>query len=270
MTPFNKYIADSELLIAGHGSSKSEESTILIKSHTKAIKDQNIFKNVRCGFLKLEPLLTEQLNAIKSNVVHIVPCFSGTGSLTKSVLPKKLGLTGIVTVKKNQKIYYSEPVGSHPKITKRMCELARNTILESKLAKNDTTLIVIGHGSIHNPQSEFDTRSIADQLDSLKLSSKVIPLFLDQAPNLANWSTLCETANAIVLGYFFSGGNHETRDIPELMGFSPVNTKDRFTKNQPIGPIHAAGKHLWLCPLISADQIIQEVIIERVLEMHQN
>ena len=178
MTPFNKYIADSELLIAGHGSSKSEESTILIKSHTKAIKDQNIFKNVRCGFLKLEPLLTEQLNAIKSNVVHIVPCFSGTGSLTKSVLPKKLGLTGIVTVKKNQKIYYSEPVGSHPKIKKRMCELVHNTLLESKLPKKDTTLIVIGHGSIHNPQSEIDTRSIANQLDSLKLSSTVIPLFL--------------------------------------------------------------------------------------------
>jgi sirohydrochlorin cobaltochelatase len=267
MTTFNKYIADSELLIVGHGSSKSEESTILIKNHAKAIKDQNIFKNVRCGFLKLEPFLTEQLNAIKSHLVHVVPCFSGTGSLTKSVVPKKLGLTGTVTLKKNQKIYYSNPVGSHPKIKKRMCELVRNTILESKLAKNDTTLIVIGHGSIHNPQSEIDTRSIADQLATLKLS-KVIPLFLDQTPNLADWSTLCETTNAIVLGYFFSGGSHETTDIPELMGFSPVNTKHRFNKKQPIGPIHTADKQLWLCPLISADQIIEEVIIERVLEMH--
>ena len=87
MTTFNKYIADSELLIVGHGSSKSEESTILIKNHTKAIKDQNIFKDVRCGFLKLEPFLIEQLNAMKSNLVHIVPCFSGAGSLTKSVIP---------------------------------------------------------------------------------------------------------------------------------------------------------------------------------------
>jgi len=270
MTTFNKYIADSELLIVGHGSSKSEESTILIKNHTKAIKDQNIFKDVRCGFLKLEPFLTEQLKVIKSDLVHIVPCFSGTGSLTTSVVPKKLGLTGTVTVKKNQEIYYSEPVGNHPKIKKRMCELVRSTLLESKLAKNDTTLIVIGHGSIHNSQSEIDTRSIADHLDTLKLSSKVIPLFLDQAPNLIDWSTLCETSYAIVLGYFFSGGSHETRDIPELMGFSPVKTRDRFTKNQPIGPIHAAGKQLWLCPLISADQIIEEIIIERVLEMHQN
>ena len=270
MTVFKKKIASSELLIVGHGSSKSQESTILIKSHAKAVENKNLFKKVRYGFLKLKPFLTDQLIATKSKSVYVVPCFSGSGSLAKSVVPEKLGLTGTITKKKNQIIYYSQPVGNHPKIANRMCELVENTLYTSKLPKHDTTLIVIGHGSANNPQSERDTRSIAIQLGLLKLSSNVLTLFLDQAPNLLDWSDFCKTTNVIVIGYLFSGGSHETKDIPELMGFSPINTKERFIKNHPIGPIHIAGKQLWLCPLISADQVIEEVILERVIEINKN
>jgi sirohydrochlorin cobaltochelatase len=270
MTTFKKHIADSELLIVGHGSSKSQESTILIKRHAGAIEDKNLFKKVRCGFLKLRPFLTEQLIASESGSVYVVPCFSGTGDLTKSVVPEKLGLTGTITKKKNQIIYYSEPVGNHPQIANRMCELVENTLYTSKSPKDDTTLIVIGHGSVHNSQSEKDTRSIAERIGLLEFSSKVITLFLDQAPNLANWSALCETNNVVVIVYLFSGGSHETKDIPELMGFSPINVKERFIKNHPIGPIYTRGKKLWLCPLISADQIIEKVILQRVIEIHQN
>jgi sirohydrochlorin cobaltochelatase len=268
MTVFEKNIANSELLIVGHGRSGSQESTILIKRHAKGIKKRNLFKEVRCGFLKLRPFLTEQLLATKSESVYVVPCFAGPGGLTNSTIPEELGLSGSVTKKRNQVIYYSKPVGNHAKIINRMCELVQNTMLISKLPKKDTTIIVIGHGSIHNRQSETNTRAVAKQINHLKLSNKVIAMFLDQAPNLADWSAHCKTTNAIVLSYLFSGGSHETIDIPKLMGFEPTNAKERFINNQPIGPICATGKQLWLCPLISADQIIQEVILERVIEMN--
>jgi len=267
MNTFKKIITGSELVIAGHGRSGSKESTIIIIGHAEAIEDCNLFKKVRHGFLKVKPFLTEQLMATKSNSVFIVPCFASPGSLTKLVIPEKLGLSGPKTNKKNKIIFYTEPVGNHPKILNRICELVKNTLLISNLPKKDTTLIIVGHGSSQNPQSEADTRFIARKVYSLNPSSKVITLFFDQTPNLADWSSYCKTTHAIILSYLFSGGSHEINDIPKLMGFDPISAEIRFTNKQPMGPISVDNKKLWLCPLISADQIIQEVILDRVLEM---
>jgi sirohydrochlorin cobaltochelatase len=268
MTTFETQIADSALLIIGHGRTGSETSTILIKQHTKSIKEKNLFKEVHCGFIKLKPLLTDQLSAIKNDLVYIVPCFAGPGNITKSIIPEKLRLSGAITKNKNQIIRYSEPVGSHPKIIDRMCELALKTFSDSRFPKNDTTLIVIGHGSIHNPQSATYTNHVAEQISLRNISNSVITLFLDQSPNLVDWSIHCQTTNAIILNYLFSGGTHEMEDIPKCMGFKPSTVEERLLNNRPIGPIYSQDKRLWLCPLISADQIISDIIIERVREMN--
>ena len=53
-----------------------------------------------------------------------------------------------------------------------MCELAQNTLTISNLPKNDTTLIVIGHGSLNNPQSAIDTRYVAKQISWGKGAAK--------------------------------------------------------------------------------------------------
>jgi hypothetical protein len=92
---------------------------------------------------------------------------------------------------------------------------------------------------------------------------------LDQGPNLADWSALCQTANIIVIGYLLPCGNHETKNIPEIMGFSPISAKERFIENHYIGPIYTAGKQLWLCSLIRIDPIIKEVVLEHIMEIYQ-
>jgi len=210
--------------------------------------------------------MTDQLYSIESNAVYVVPCFASPGSLTKSIIPEKLGLTGLITRRGDQTVYLTEPVGNHPKITNRLKELVQNTLQNSKFQAKDTTLIVIGHGSTLNPQSEIDTQNVADQLKSLNCAAKVIALFLDQSPNLADWLENCDTDNVIVASHLFSGGGHESQDVPERLGIDPKLTKERLTNNAPIGPIEAGGKQLWLCPPIGADDIVQDVIIERVIE----
>ena len=268
MTDLDAKIASSELIIIGHGRSGSESSTLLIKEHARSIREKNLFKKVHCGFLKLSPLLTEQLFAVKNEFVYIVPCFASPGILTKSIIPKKLGLSGPITKNKKQTIYYSEPIGTHPKVIDRMCELAQNTFTISNLPKNDTTLIVVGHGSLNNPQSAIDTRYVAKQISDRNISKTAITLFLDQTPNLSDWTIHCRTSNAIVVNYLFSGGTHETEDVPKYMGIKPTNLEERLFSQQPIGPIYSANKRLWLCPLISADKIIPEIIIQRAKEMN--
>ena len=110
---------------------------------------------------------------------------------------------------------------------------------------------------------------VSKKLSFLKLSNKVITLFLDQDPNFADWSALCQTANIVVIGYLFSRGNHETKNTPEIIGFSPIRAIERFIENHYIGPIYTAGKQLWLCSLIRTDPIIKEVVVDHVMEIYQ-
>ena len=266
ITSKNK-ITNSDLLIIGHGHSNTQDSTRLIKGHAKAIEKRNIFKNVQSGFLKLAPYIVDQLSTTKSEIVYVVPCFASSGDITKEVIPRKLGLLGPKTIKDGKIIYYSEPVGTHPKILKRLSELIKITFEFSGLSKCNTTSVIIGHGSKKNPRSEIDTRLLANKIEHSGLSQKVVALFLDQSPNLIDWHIHCKTKNVIVISYLFSGGNHEKEDIPKKMRFNPRTTKNSITVNRPIGPIRSSGKNLWLCPQISADPIVQDIIVERVIEI---
>ena len=267
MTAFETQIAESALLIVGHGRFGSEASTRLIKEHTKSIKERNLFKEVYCGFLKHSPLLTDQLSIIKSEIIYVVPCFASPGSLTKSIIPRELGLSDHNPKHKKQIVRYGEPVGNHPVIIDRMCELVLNTLNMSKFPKKDTTLIVIGHGSVNNPQSAIDTKFVAEEIQRRNILNTVITLFLDQEPNLMDWAIHSQTTNVIILNFFFSGGSHETEDIPKCLGLEPTKFEERLSNNQPMGTIFSANRRLWFCPLISADQIIPDIIIERVREM---
>jgi sirohydrochlorin cobaltochelatase len=263
---FEKF-GDAALLIVGHGRSDSLASTALIQGHATAISDRHIFKEVHSGFMKIEPFMEKQLAKIKNETVYIVPCFASPGSLTKTIVPEKLGLAGKVTQRGSRTFYYCEPVGNHPIISQQLCNLVKKTVQGSDVPARDTTIIVVGHGSGQNPQSEIDTRHVADQLDQLALSKSVIALFLDQTPNLADWLSHCTTTNAIIVGYLFSGGSHETVDVPELLGIDPSLTKGRLSNRQPIGPIKIENRQLWLSPPIGADETVQDVIIERALEI---
>jgi sirohydrochlorin cobaltochelatase len=258
---------DAALLIVGHGRSNSPVSTALIQGHASAISDRHIFKEVYSGFIKLAPFMDAQLAEIENDTVHIVPCFASPGSLTKTAIPERLGLKGNITQRGNQTLYYCEPVGNHPMVTQQICNIVEKTVRTSGVPADDTTIIVVGHGSGQNPQSEIDTRHLADQLDQLALSEKVIALFLDQAPNLTDWLSHCTTTHAIIVGYLFSGGSHETVDVPKLLGINPSLTKDRLANDQAIGPIEIESRQLWLSPPIGADKVVQDVIIERALEI---
>ncbi|MBT3989989.1 MAG: hypothetical protein HON14_15830 [Rhodospirillaceae bacterium] len=269
MTAQIEKLGQSTLLIVGHGRSDSPDSTTLIQRHADTITKRGIFKEVKTGFLKIAPFMADQLKTIESEIVYVVPCFASPGSLTKTVIPKELGLTGKITERGGQKILFGGPIGNHPMIAQRLQELVQETVNASELSGQDTTMIVLGHGSSHNPQSEIDTQTIADQIDELNLAQHVIALFLDQKPNLADWQEHCGTQNVIIISHLFSGGAHETVDVPTLLGIDPELTKDRLISDLPIGPIVCEGHTLWLCPSIGADQIVPDVIIERVLELNQ-
>ena len=259
----------SSLLIVGHGRSDSPESTRLIQGHADPIARQNIFNDVQTGFIKRAPFMAEELAKISSDTVYIVPCFASPGSLTKTVIPEELSLSGRQTQRNGQTLKFAEPVGNHPLVGNRFTDLVRSTVQMSASAAMDTTVLVIGHGSTHNPQSEIDTQTVAASLDSLG-QAKSLALFLDQSPNLNDWRDHCDTPNIIVATHLFSGGSHETKDVPELLVIEPDLTQHRLTSANPIGPIEVDGKRLWLCPPIGADPIVQDVILERVRELDQS
>lgn len=265
----SEHFRKADLLIVGHGRSDSPGSTQLIQGHAAAIAKQNIFHDVKAGFIKLAPFMSDQLAAMQSHRIYIVPCFASPGTLSKTIIPEELGLSGPVTKRGPQTIYFTEPIGNHLGITERLGELLHETFAVANIQPSATTVLVIGHGSSHNRQSERDTQKIADQLSKSKPDLKTVALFIDQSPNLVDWQEHCSQRNVIIVSHLFSGGDHETIDIPELLGIAPERLKDRLTRAAPIGPIEIHGKQIWLSPPISADDIVQKIIIERAAECSQ-
>ena len=79
------------LILLGHGSSKHPDSSRSVREHAEILSQTDCFAEVRCAFLKEEPLIENALDGVGEEQVIIVPDFLAEGYFTRQVVPAKLG-----------------------------------------------------------------------------------------------------------------------------------------------------------------------------------
>ena len=142
---------NAALVIVGHGSTLNPDSSAPTHAHADAIRKLGLFDEVHCAFWKEEPSMREVFYSVRSEVVYIVPNFISEGYFTRQVLPREMNLEGPIT-KRNGKTYlYCDPVGIHPSMTKLL--LHRADEVAPGVPRNETTLIIVGHGTSLNENS---------------------------------------------------------------------------------------------------------------------
>lgn len=236
------------LLLLGHGSSKHPDSSASVRAHTKILGQSGDFEEVRCAFLKEEPLVDHCLDGLENREVTIVPDFLAEGYFTRQVIPSKLSSHPVWV---NARC--CPPVGTHPMMA-GLLDSAATDLLGGWLAP-DTSLLVVGHGSGKNPCSK---QTLLHHLQALRDEGKwgqVADLWLEEPPRVGDWAQVTSKQQVVVVPFLLNDGQHGGWDIPAELGIAADTMSHGVT--------HELGEHqLRLAPALGCSARFADAIAE--------
>lgn len=256
------------LVLLGHGSTQNADSSKATRLQAETIRHRALFDEVVAAFWLDEPPMNQALNIVRSDDVFVIPYFISDGYFTEQIIPRELKISGRFTERDGRRIFYGEPVGTHPSMTQALRRSAEHVVSESgseSPPKRETTLIVVGHGTTQN---EHSADAILRQVELLKKEDSfadVLPAFTAQEPYDKDALSRVRTPYVIVTPFFISDGLHSREDIPVNMGFAK---KGERWKNPVLNPCGKKNpQSLWYANAIGSEPWMTEVILERVREL---
>jgi len=201
------------LILLGHGSSKHPDSSRSVREHAEILSQTDCFAEVRCAFLKEEPLIENALDGVGEEQVIIVPDFLAEGYFTRQVVPAKLG-----DKLRSANICCTPPVGTHPMRAEIINDMAREVLGDWTVEQ--TSLLVVGHGSGKNPCSKQSLLGHLQEVRNNTDFAQVADLWLEELPLVSSWKEVATKRHIIVIPYLLNDGQHGGWDIPAELGLS--------------------------------------------------
>ncbi len=237
------------LLILGHGSHLNPGSSKPVHAHADALRERNVFDEVRTAFWKEEPSFREVLRTIESDRVYGVPFFMAEGYFVDQVIPREMRLP-------RESVAYTEPVGTHQSMTD-VIEDRAYSVYEGK-KEEDVALAVVGHGTDRNPKSAESALGHVGRIREGSGFAEVEALFMDEAPYIDDVADHFESEEVVVVPFFSSDGYHTQEDIPEDMGIVDWDEDDDYEV-----PATTDGKRVWYTGAVGTEPGVADVIAER-------
>ena len=197
------------LLLAGHGSHLSPDSSAPLYAHAKRIRELGAFEEVRTAFWKEEPSLSRALDGCDADDVTVVPVFMSSGYFTNEVIPQEIGLRGRLTCVEGKTVRYTKPIGGHPALANVIVQRAK----EAGATSNEA-LAVLGHGTERSRTSEANVYQQTEYVRSLGTFPEVVTVFLDQQPSMLEVFSLTSAPAVVVVPLFIADGWHAGDTIP--------------------------------------------------------
>lgn len=208
--------------------------------------------------------MREVFYMVKSKEIFVVPNFISEGYFCQEVIPRELRLEGPITKRGDTNIYYCDPVGVHPSMTKLL--LKRADEVAPGVPREQTALIIVGHGTSLNENS---TKAIKDQVALIREGghgfAEVLDAYMEEAPFVAKWHEMSTAPNVVVVPFFIADGLHSYQDIPVLLGITAEPTaaasqNDVFWHN----PHDLQGRKLYYSSAIGTEALMADVILDQV------
>ncbi len=232
------------LLLIGHGSHLSPNSSAPVHAHARRLRELGQFDEVRVGFWKEEPSLSRALDGFRSTDVTVVPVFISGGYFTNEVIPREMGITGPVSSIDGRTVRYTAPVGCHPSLARVIVQRALETG-----ATGADTLAVLGHGTPRNPTSEKNVFEQADYVRTMDCFREVVTVFLDQQPNMRDIFDIAKNDSVVMVPLFIADGWHVGETIPEDLSIEG-------------GEVRKSGQMLRYAGAVGTHPAIASVIVE--------
>ena len=261
----------SALLIVGHGSTVNPDSSAPSLAHAAEIRRRGLFADVQCCFWKEEPSMRDALFMFDDPAVrevYVVPNFISEGYFTQTIIPRELELTGRTTERIDGQVWkYCEPVGNHEAMTElllqRACEVAPG------VPENETSLLIVGHGTNLNDNSAVAAKREVEAIRQLGRYAAVLNTYMEEAPLVSDWARLTDTRHVVVVPFFIADGLHSYEDIPVLLGIeaAPAGSASERQRAGEVfrhNPHHLHGRALYYASAIGTDRRFADVILQQV------
>jgi sirohydrochlorin cobaltochelatase len=267
---------NAALLIVAHGSTVNPDSSAPTLAHAAEIRRRNIFAQVECAFWKEEPSLRDAMflfDPESIREVYVVPNFISEGYFSQTIIPRELELNGRMTKRSNGQIWrYCDPVGNHPMMTELLLKRASNVAPGAN--PNDTSLLIVAHGTDLNENSAVAAKREADRIRSLGRYAAVLNVYMEEPPLVSEWRKLTKTQQVVVVPFFISDGLHSYQDIPALLGITaaPGVNPGRAESASPAkapgeifreNPYKIDNRFLFYAPSIGTDPGFADIIVEQ-------
>jgi sirohydrochlorin cobaltochelatase len=219
------------LVLIGHGSHLNPESANAVYRYADLVRERGLFDEVLEGYWKEEPSLRQVLRTASYTDITVIPMFVSEGYFTETVIPRELGLGhqgpvpagGIARVIGGRTVRYTLPYGVHPGMAEVILARAHEALPD--LSPQDTALIIIGHGTTRNENSNRIVHANAQQLRQAGHFAEVHALFLDEEPKVVGWQDVVRAPRVVMVPFFASEGWHTLETIPEDLGLEgPVTS----------------------------------------------
>lgn len=266
---------DTALLIIGHGSTVNPDSGAPSLAHAAAIRRKNVFARVACAFWKEEPslrdwpLLFDDDDGPPVRTVCVVPNFISEGYFTRTVIPRELGLDDAAVTRRTdmgQDWVYCPPVGNHPAMTDLLLGRARD--VAPGVPEEETSLLIVGHGTGLNDNSAVAAKRQAELLRDRSRYAAVLSTYMEEPPLISDWVKLTSTPNVVVVPFFISDGLHSYQDIPVLLGIETEPTasaSERLRGGEVFAqnPRRLHGRALYYASAIGTEAHFADIIVEQ-------
>ncbi|ADV68815.1 DR2241 family protein [Deinococcus maricopensis] len=214
------------LVLIGHGSHLNSESAGAVYRYAELLRERGLFDEVVEGYWKEEPSLRQVLRTCRYTDVTVIPMFISEGYFTETVIPRELGLghqgpvppEGIARVLGGKTVRYTLPYGVHASMSDVILARAHEALPDANA--QDTALVIIGHGTTRNENSNRVIHQNAERLRAAGLFAEVHALFLDEDPRLSTWTDVVRSPRVVMVPFFASEGWHTLETIPEDLGLT--------------------------------------------------
>jgi sirohydrochlorin cobaltochelatase len=159
------------------------------------------------------------LDTIESEEVYVVPAFISEGYFTQQVVPRELGIDGLVTKRGYKTVRYAGPLGTFEGMPDVILERVGD-LMRGKQYSGRTALVLLGHGTDLNKNSGGVIYLNAERIRERKVYDLVEVGFLDQEPEISGVVGGVAARNVILIPVFIAEGWHTRETIPQDLGLT--------------------------------------------------
>lgn len=221
------------IVLAAHGSTATEHcndplhemaGAILQRQREQSATGPDLWiEKITPAFLQGEPQMTEVLESLPEGDVIVIPVMTSDGYYLRK-LPEKFASNGNAG---KFKFYLSSVFGMHAMIADEMESLVKHHLSSFHLKLQETTVVVVGHGTRRNQTSGKSTYRLTNTLANRFPGLNCLAGFLDQDPTAEIIAAEITTPNTIILPFLISRGPHITEDVPQAFHL-PTRTDQLF------------------------------------------
>lgn len=213
------------LIIVGHGSHLSADSSAPVYAHAERIRSSRVFDEVVEAFWKEEPALRDALSLVESDDVYVVPLFLAEGYFTRGVVPRELGLDRWMAESDGRRVHYCQPVGAHASMEALILRRAAQACGLSDAWRREAALVIIGHGTERSGTSGDTVHGLVRVIRERNEFGHVDCGFLDEEPAIATVVDAITQDQVVLVPFFVAEGWHTRSTIPEALELRGPRTR---------------------------------------------